>query len=60
MFHILAYTSENAKKLNKVKGNDKVLVKSTNPGIPTIYVNTIIPIDNIVAEDNIETITPFL
>ena len=48
------------KKINKVKGNDKALIKSPNAGIPIIYVNIINPIDNIIVEDNIETIIPFL
>lgn len=48
------------KKVNKVTGNDKVQVKSPKAGTPTIYVDIIIPIDNIIAEDNIETIIPFL
>ncbi len=47
-------------KINIVIGIDTELVKSPNAGIPTINVNDIIPRDNIIKDNRIETSIPFL
>lgn len=48
------------KKSSIISGKDIASDKSTNAGITAIYVNTIIPIDNAIAEASIEINIGFL
>ena len=57
---MLTQKRDNIKYINSMVNKDKELVKLTNPGIATMYVNTKSPIIKDIEETAIDTNIPFL
>ena len=60
MVHILTYAKENIRYIIIININAKQVTIYTNPGMATIKVSKIIPIDNVKLEARIVISIPFL